>query len=63
VSLKIPHTPSHFNGDYEVWLTIIIPVSKPDTIENSLRSDGLALELANEFLEKKNLSLESVCRF
>lgn len=52
-------TPSHFNGDYEVWLKNRLLYqfqNRLNTIENSLdKLDGLALELANEFLEKKNL--------
>ncbi|NRD22559.1 trehalose synthase [Winogradskyella litoriviva] len=52
-------TPSHFNGDYEVWLKNRLLYqfqNRLNTIENSLHKlDGLALELANEFLEKKNL--------
>lgn len=51
-------TPSHFNGDYEVWLKNRLLYqfqNRLNTIENSLyKLDGLALELANEFLEKKN---------
>lgn len=52
-------TPSHFNGDYEVWLKNRLLYqfqNRLNTIENSLHKlDGLALELADEFLEKKNL--------
>lgn len=52
-------TPSHFNGDYEVWLKNRLLYqfqNRLNTIENSLdKLDGLALELANEFLEKKNV--------
>ncbi|MBV7270366.1 trehalose synthase [Winogradskyella luteola] len=52
-------TPSHFNGDYEVWLKNRLLYqfqNRLNTIENSLHKlDGLALELANEFLEKKNI--------
>ncbi len=51
-------TPSHFNGDYEVWLKNRLLYqfqNRLNTIENSLHKlDGLALELANEFLDKKN---------
>lgn len=52
-------TPSHFNGDYEVWLKNRLLYqfqNRLNTIENSLHKlDGLALELANEFLAKKNI--------
>lgn len=52
-------TPTHFNGDYTVWLKNRLLhqfQNRLNTIENSLHKlDGLALELANEFLEKKNI--------
>jgi maltose alpha-D-glucosyltransferase/alpha-amylase len=52
-------TPAHFNGDYTVWLKNRLLYqfqNRLNTIENSLdKLDGLALELANEFLEKKNI--------
>ena len=51
-------TPTHFNGDYTVWLKNRLLYqfqNRLNTIENNLHKlDGLALELANEFLEKKN---------
>lgn len=51
-------TPSHFNNDYTVWLKnrlIYQFQNRLNMIENSLHKlDGLALELANEFLENKN---------
>ncbi len=51
-------TPTHFNGDYTVWLKNRLLYqfqNRLNTIENSLHKlDGLALELAHEFLEKKN---------
>ncbi|WP_460218723.1 maltokinase N-terminal cap-like domain-containing protein [Psychroserpens sp. MEBiC05023] len=51
-------TPTHFNGDYTVWLKNRLLYqfqNRLNTIENSLHKlDGLALELANEFLDKKN---------
>jgi len=51
-------TPTHFNGDYEVWLKnrmLYQFQNRLNTIENNLHKlDGLALELAHEFLEKKN---------
>lgn len=51
-------TPTHFNGDYTVWLKnrmLYQFQNRLNTIENNLHKlDGLALELANELLEKKN---------
>ncbi len=51
-------TPSHFNGDYEVWLKnrlIYMFQNRINTVENNLgRLEGKALELAKEFLERKN---------
>lgn len=52
-------TPTRFNGDYTVWLKNRLLYqfqNRLNTIENSLHKlNGLALELANEFLEKKNI--------
>jgi maltokinase len=52
-------TPTHFNGDYTVWLKNRLLYqfqNRLNIVENSLNKlDGLALELANEFLDKKNL--------
>jgi len=52
-------TPTHFNGDYSVWLKnrlIYQFQNRLNTIENNLHKlDGLALKLANEFLDKKNI--------
>ncbi len=51
-------TPSHFNGDYEVWLKNRLLYqfqNRLNAIENNLHKlEGLALELANEFLDRKN---------
>lgn len=51
-------TPSHFNGDYEVWLKnrlIYMFQNRINTVENNLdRLEGKTLELAQEFLERKN---------
>ncbi len=51
-------TPTHFNGDYEVWLKNRLLYqfqNRLNTVENSLhRLEGRSLELANEFLERKN---------
>lgn len=50
--------PTRFNDDYTVWLKNRLLYqfqNRLNTIENNLHKlDGLALELANEFLEKKN---------
>ncbi|MAD96931.1 MAG: trehalose synthase [Flavobacteriaceae bacterium] len=50
--------PSHFNGDYEVWLKNRLLYqfqNRLNTVENNLHKlKGMALELANEFLLKKN---------
>jgi len=52
-------TSTHFNGDYTVWLKnrlIYQFQNRLNAIENNLHKlDGLALELANEFLNKKNI--------
>ena len=51
-------TPTRFNDDYTVWLKNRLLYqfqNRLNTIENNLdKLEGLALELANEFLEKKN---------
>lgn len=51
-------TPTHFNGDYEVWLKNRLLYqfqNRLNIVENNLhRLDGRALELANVFLERKN---------
>ncbi len=60
-------TPAHFNGDYEVWLKNRLLYqfqNRLNTIENSLHKlDGLALELANEFLDRKNEIRKRFVRF
>ena len=52
-------TPTHFNGDYTVWLKNRLLYqfqNRLNTIENNLHKlDGLSLELANEFLSNKNI--------
>lgn len=52
-------TPTHFNDDYTVWLKnrmVYQFQNRLNLIENNLHQlDGLALELANEFLDKKNI--------
>ena len=51
-------TPTRFNDDYTVWLKNRLLYqfqNRLNTIENNIEKlDGLALDLANEFLEKKN---------
>ncbi len=51
-------TPTRFNDDYTVWLKNRLLYqfqNRLNTIENNLdKLDGLALDLANQFLEKKN---------
>jgi maltose alpha-D-glucosyltransferase/alpha-amylase len=50
--------PTRFNDDYTVWLKNRLLYqfqNRLNTIENNLHKlDGLALDLANEFLERKN---------
>ncbi|MFL1010521.1 trehalose synthase [Flavisericum labens] len=51
-------TPTHYNGDYTVWLKnkmLYQFQNRLNTVENNLNKlEGLALDLANEFLDKKN---------
>ncbi len=51
-------TPTHFNGDYEVWLKNRLLYqfqNRLNIVENNIhRLEGLSLELAKEFLERKN---------
>ena len=51
-------TPTHYNNDYTVWLKNKVLhqfQNRLNSIENNFHKlDGLALELANEFLNKKN---------
>lgn len=51
-------TPTHFNGDYEVWLKNRLLYqfqNRLNIVENNIhRLEGLSLELAQEFLERKN---------
>ena len=52
-------TPARFNGDYTVWLKNRLLYqfqNRLNAIENNLHKlDGLALELANQFLDNKNV--------
>jgi trehalose synthase-fused probable maltokinase len=60
-------TPNHFNDDYEVWLKnrlIYQFQNRLNTIENRMHKlDGMALELAKEFLEKKNIIRKRIANF
>jgi maltose alpha-D-glucosyltransferase/alpha-amylase len=51
-------TPTHFNGDYEVWLKNRLLYqfqNRLNIVENNMhRLEGRSLELAREFLERKN---------
>ncbi len=51
-------TPTHYNGDYEVWLKnrmLYQFQNRINTVENNLHKlDGMTLDLAKEFLENKN---------
>ena len=51
-------TPTHFNGDYEVWLKNRLLYqfqNRLNIVENNMhRLEGRSLELAKEFLERKN---------
>ena len=51
-------TPERFNGDYEVWLKNRLLYqfqNRLNTVENNMhRLEGLALDLAKEFLARKN---------
>ena len=60
-------TPNHFNGDYEVWLKnrlIYQFQNRLNTVENKMHElDGMALELAKEFLEKKSVIRKRISNF
>jgi maltose alpha-D-glucosyltransferase/alpha-amylase len=51
-------TPARFNGDYEVWLKNRLLYqfqNRLNTVENNLHKlEGVTLELAKQFLERKN---------
>ncbi|GAL69486.1 trehalose synthase [Jejuia pallidilutea] len=55
---EMAFTPAHYNGDYEVWLKNRLLYqfqNRLNTVENNLHKlNGMALELAQEFLDKKN---------
>tara|TARA_R110002049_G_scaffold289046_2_gene471758 strand:- start:2055 stop:3683 length:1629 start_codon:yes stop_codon:yes gene_type:complete len=52
-------TPAHYNDDYTVWLKNKVLYqfqNRLNAVENNLHKlDGLALDLANHFLDKKNI--------
>lgn len=60
-------TPSHYNGDYTVWLKnkmLYQFQNRLNAVENNLHKlEDLALELANEFLDKKKLIRERFVDF
>jgi len=60
-------TPAHFNSDYTVWLKNRLLnqfQNRLNAVENNLHKlDGLALELANEFLNNKNTIRKSFVNF
>ena len=60
-------TPTKYNGDYAVWLKnrlIYMFQNRLNTIENNMHKlDGEALELANEFLDKKKEIREHFLNF
>ncbi|MBD0851830.1 maltokinase N-terminal cap-like domain-containing protein [Maribacter arenosus] len=51
-------TPTHFNGDYEVWLKNRLLYqfqNRLNIVENNMhRLEGLSLSLAKEFIDRKN---------
>lgn len=55
---EVAFVPTRFNDDYTVWLKNRLLhqfQNRLNSVENNLHKlDGLALELANDFLEKKN---------
>jgi len=60
-------TPEHFNGDYTVWLKnrmLYQFQNRLNTIENNLHKlEDLTLDLAQEFLDKKNSIRKRFVRF
>jgi maltose alpha-D-glucosyltransferase/alpha-amylase len=60
-------TPSHFNGDYTVWLKNRLTYqfqNRLNLTENNLyKLEGYSLELAKEFLENKNLIRKRLVNF
>ena len=60
-------TPTHFNSDYTVWLKNRLLYqfqNRLNAVENNLHKlDGLALDLANEFLNNKNIIRKRFVKF
>ncbi|MEM6686244.1 MAG: trehalose synthase [Bacteroidota bacterium] len=60
-------TPTHFNGDYTVWLKNRLLYqfqNRLNTVENNLHKlEGLSLDLANQFLDKKNCIRKRLVNF
>lgn len=60
-------TPSHFNGDYTVWLKNRLTYqfqNRLNLAENNFHKlDGYALELAKEFLNSKNIIRKKLVNF
>ncbi|WP_046757678.1 trehalose synthase [Kordia jejudonensis] len=60
-------TPTHFNGDYTVWLKNRLLYqfqNRLNTVENNLHKlEGLSLTLAQEFLDNKNLIRKRLVNF
>ena len=60
-------TPTRFNGDYEVWLKNRLLYqfqNRLNTVENNLHKlEGLTLDLAKQFLERKNYIRKRFVKF
>ncbi|MFK7747531.1 MAG: trehalose synthase, partial [Kordia sp.] len=60
-------TPTHFNGDYTVWLKNRLLYqfqNRLNTVENNLHKlEGLSLNLAQEFLDNKNTIRKRLVNF
>lgn len=60
-------TPTHFSSDYTVWLKNRLLYqfqNRLNAVENNLHKlDGLALDLANEFLNNKNIIRKRFVKF
>jgi maltose alpha-D-glucosyltransferase/alpha-amylase len=60
-------TPTHFNGDYTVWLKNRLLYqfqNRLNTVENNLHKlEGLSLKLAQDFLDNKNLIRKRLVTF
>lgn len=60
-------TPTHFNGDYTVWLKNRLLYqfqNRLNTVENNLHKlEGLSLDLAQDFLDKKNIIRKRLVTF